>query len=100
MIYSKDLSKFSDEEYCEEVHPMLMKSKRLLGTSNAIMLTFSTEYFPDYVHFGNHIWMKVRRFRPNPIQFRNCIDFGHISDDCVNEERCYKCSKAHEQFYV
>ena len=61
------------------------------------MLTFSDEYLSDYVHFGVQIRMKVRRFRPSPKQFKNCFEYGNISEDCVNKERCYKCSKAHEQ---
>ena len=52
------------------------------------MLTFSTEYIQNYVHFGNHIRMKVRRFRSNPKQCKSCFEYGHISDDCKNEKRC------------
>ena len=61
------------------------------------MLTFSTEYIPDYVHFGDHIRMKVWRFRSNPKQCRSCFEYGHISDDCKNEKRCFRCSETHEQ---
>ena len=63
------------------------------------MLTFSTEYIPDYVHFGNHIRMKVRRFRSSPKQCRSCFEYGHISDDCKNEKRCFRIrwSETHKQ---
>ena len=60
------------------------------------MLTFSTEYAPYYVHFGNHIRMKVRRVRSNPKQCRSCFEYAH-SDDCTNEKRCFRCSETHEQ---
>ena len=100
MIYSKDLYGFSEEEILPRSPTNVSKVKRLLRANSAIMLTFSTEYFPHYVHFRIHIRMKVRRFRLSPKQCRNCFEYDHISDDCMNEERCYKCSKVHEQSSV
>ena len=94
IIYSKDLHKFSEGEMLQRSPPSVYEVKKLSGTNNAIVLTFSAEYVLDYVHFGNHIRMKVRRFRSNPKQCRSCFEYAHISDDCTNE-RCFRCSGTH-----
>ena len=77
--------------------PNVYEVKKLSGTNNAFMLTLSTEYAPDYVHFGNHIRMNVTRFRSNPKQCRSCFEYGNISDGCKNEKRGYRCSETHEE---
>ena len=97
VIYSKNLHKFSEDKILQRSPPNVYQVKKLSETNNAIVLTFSTEYVPDYVHFGNHIRMKVRRFRSNPKQCRSCFEYGHISDDCKNEKRCFRCSGTHKQ---
>ena len=97
VIYLKDLHKFSEGEILQRSPSNVYEVKKLSGTNNAIVLTFSTEYIPDYIHVGNHIRMKVRRFRFNPKQCRSCFEYGHISDDCKNEKRCFRCSETHGQ---
>ena len=77
VIYSKYLHKFSEDKILQRSPPSLYEVKKLSGTNNAIVLTFSTEYVRDYVHFGNDIRMKVRRFRSNPKQCRSCFEYGH-----------------------
>ena len=89
MIYSKDLHEFSDEEILQRSPSSVYEVKKLSGTNSAIVLTFSTEYVPDYVHFGNHIKMKVRKFRSNPKQCISCFEYGHVSDDCKNEKKMF-----------
>ena len=42
VIYSKDLHEFSDEEILQRNPPNVDEVKKLLGTNNAIVLTFST----------------------------------------------------------
>ena len=83
------IHEFSEDEILQRSPPNVYEVKKLSGTNNAIVLTFSTEYTPDYVHFGNHIRMKVRRFRSNPKQCRSCFEYGHISDDCKNEKKMF-----------
>ena len=89
VIYSKDLHEFSKNEILKRSPPNVYEVKKLSDTNNAILLTFSIEYVPYYVHIGNHIKMKVRRFRSNSKQCRSCFEYDHISDDCKHEKRLF-----------
>ena len=96
VIYSKDLHEFSEEEILHRSPPNVYQVKKLWGTNGAILITFSTQHLPDFIHFGDHIRIKVRRFKPNPKQCKNCFEYGHISNNCMNDEKCFVCSKTHD----
>ena len=100
VIYSKDIHEFSEEEILERCPPNVCQVKKLKGTNHAIILTFSTEYIPDYIRFGTHIKVTVKRYRPKPTQCFNCLDYGHVITQCTNLKRCEKCSEQHQEWNV
>ena len=95
VIYSKDLHELSEDEILQKSQQNVYKVKKFRGTNNAILLEFSTENLPDFVSFGDHVRMRVRRFRPNPKQCKNCFEYGHFVDNCRNSRRCSRCSATH-----
>ena len=95
VIFSKDLHELSEEEILQRSQSNVYEIKKFRGTNHAILLVFSTEHLPDYVSFGDHVRMRVRRFRPNPKQCRKCFEYGHFSDNCHNTQRCPRCSATH-----
>ena len=97
VIYSKDLYELTDYEILERSPPNVYEVKKLRGTNNVILLNFSTEYLPDYVNFGDYVRVRVRRFKPNPKQCRNCFEYGHVSDNCLQMQRCPRCSDTHDE---
>ena len=97
VIYSKDLYELKEHEILQRSPPSIYEVKKLKGNNNVILFSFSTDYLPDYVNFGQHVRYRVRRFRPNPKQCRKCLEYGHLNDACTREERCTRCSKLHGQ---
>ena len=95
IIYSKDLSELEEKEILKRSPPSIYEVKKLKGTNNVIMLYFSTEYLPDYVNFGDHVRMRVHRFKASPKQCRKCLEYGHLREKCENTLRCSKCSGNH-----
>lgn len=96
IIYSKDIYELSEEEILYRSPPSVYQVTKLKGNNNVILLNFSTEYLPDHISFGEHVRVRVRRFKPNPKQCRRCLEYGHISDHCLKLQRCHRCSGTHE----
>ena len=97
VIYSRDLSVFSEEEILDMCPPNVYQVKRLRGANNAILLTFSSTYIPDYVCF-DHLRVKVKRYRARPTQCYNCFEYGHIISRCSNLKKCNNCSEHHQEW--
>ena len=100
IIYSKDLYELTEDEILKRSPSNIYLVKKLKGTNNVILLHFTTEFLPDFVNFGDHIRIKVRRFKPSPKQCRNCLEYGHVKDYCLKNQRCHRCSSHHEPEYV
>ena len=96
VVYSKDLFAFSEEEILHRSPPNVFQVKKLRGVNHAVLFTFSSDHLPEYINFGDHVRMRVRKFRPNPKQCRKCFEYGHLDSHCSNEERCHRCSEIHE----
>ena len=96
VVYSRDLYEFSEEEILSRCPSFVYKIKKLRG-NNAILLTFSTDYVPDYVIIS-HIRMKVRKYRPSPMQCHNCFVYGHTLANCSSPKKCYVCSGEHDDW--
>ena len=98
VMYSKDIYEYTEDEILERCPPNVCEVRKLRGINNAILLTFSTEYIPDYIRFGTHIKISVKRYRPKPIQCFKCLDYGHVITRCSNPKRCEKCSSEHQEW--
>ena len=98
IIYSKDLYELTEDEILRSPSTVYLV-KKLKGTNHVILLHFTTEFLPDYVNFGDHVRIKVRRFKPSPKQCRNCLEYGHVKDYCLKNQRCHRCSSHHETDY-
>ena len=96
VVYSKDLWELSEEEILHRSPPTVYQVKKLKGTNHVIMLQFSTENLPEYINFGDHVRIRVRRFKPSPKQCRNCLNYGHFNEHCQEKQRCFRCSGHHE----
>ena len=96
VIYSRELTAFSDEEILDMCPPNVCQVRKLRGTNNAVLLTFSTSFIPDYITF-DHLRMKVRRYRAQPTQCYRCFDYGHVVSKCPNIPKCNVCSQHHQQ---
>ena len=100
IIYSRDLYEFSDEEILETCPANVFKVQKLKNNNsdkpnNAILLTFTTNYVPDYI-FIEHSRIKVKKFYRRPTQCFKCFEFGHGVDNCKNLKKCNKCSGEHK----
>ena len=73
--------------------------KRLRGANNAILLTFSSAYIPDYITF-DHLRMRVKSYRARPTQCYNCFEYGHIISSCLNLKKCNTCSEHHQEWSI
>ena len=100
VIYSKDLFELTEDEILNLSPPNVYEVKKIKGTNNVILLNFSSEYLPDYISFGDHVRMRVRRYKPSPKQCRRCFEYGHIRDNCNESQRCNRCSDRHEPNFI
>lgn len=91
VIYSHELHDFSEEEILDLCPQKVYNVMKLRGRNNAIVLSFSSHYLPDYLNI-KHLTFKVRKYRLRPQQCYNCYDYGHVSSYCKNQQRCNKCS--------
>ena len=98
VMYSKDIYEYTEEEILERCPSSVFQVRKLKGINSAILLTFSTEYIPDYIRFGTHIKISVKRYKPKPTQCFNCLDYGHVITRCSNPKRCEKCSSQHQEW--
>ena len=95
IIYSKDLYEYSEEEILNMCPSNVCEVRKLKGSNNAIMLILTSRFHMDSILF-NHVRIKVKKYRPNPTQCRNCFEYGHILSSCSNKQRCCNCSGLHE----
>ena len=95
VVFCKDLYDFSEEEILERCPSFVIQAKKLRGSNNTILLTFSSSYLPDHIII-NHSMIKVKRARANPKQCHNCFEYGHILKQCQSRKRCYVCSAEHD----
>ncbi|XP_068225259.1 uncharacterized protein [Palaemon carinicauda] len=95
IIYSRDLSEFSDEDILKRCPATVLKAKKLKGNNNAICLIFSSHHQPDYIKI-RHLNILVKKFHPRPMQCYKCYEYGHINVKCTNKKRCYICSEFHD----
>ena len=96
VIYSKDLHAYTENEILHRSPNNVYKVTKLKGTNNVILLYFSSEYIPDYISFGNHVRVRVRRFKPSPRQCKSCFEYGHAREKCEQSQKCPNCSSIHE----
>ena len=94
IVFSDDLFDFSEEEILKRCPPNVIKVKKLNGTRNAVILTFSSPYLPEYITV-NHLNISVKKCHPRPTQCFKCFEYGHINTKCTNAARCRKCSDFH-----
>ena len=95
VVFSRDLYDFSEEEILERCPPYVIQVKKLRGSNNTILLTFSSKYLPDHIVI-NHSMIKVKKARSNPRQCHNCFEYGHILKHCKACKRCKVCSSEHD----
>ena len=95
VIYSKDLYEFSEEEILDRCPTGVYEVRKLKGSNNAILLSFTSPSIPDVITV-NHVRIKVKKYRFNPKQCRNCFEYGHIASVCKVDTRCHVCSGVHE----
>ena len=95
IIHSRDLYEFSEDEILQRCPVNIYKVQKLKGLNNSILLFFSNQYLPEYVSVCN-IRISVKKYRPNPKQCRNCLDYGHVRIACRNKTKCLSCSSEYE----
>ena len=95
IIHSRDLYEFSEDEILQRCPENIYKVQKLKGLNNSILLFFSNQYLPDYVSVCN-VRISVKKYRPNPKQCRNCLDYGHVKIVCQNKTKCISCSSEYE----
>ena len=91
VIYSEELHAFSEKEILNLCPENVYQVKKLNGRNNAILITFSCKYVPDYLSI-RHLNFRIKKYRPQPTQCFNCFDYGHVADNCKEKKRCSKCS--------
>ena len=91
VVYSKDLSELDEDEILKRCPEDVFQVRKLRGTNNAILMTFSMEKLPEHIMI-NHSRIKVKNFLQRPKQCFICFDYGHVSSNCTNKKRCYVCS--------
>ena len=97
VIYSRDLAMFSEDQILNMCPPNVFQVKRMRGVNNAILLTFSSTYVPDYITF-DHLRVRVKKYRARPTQCYNCLEYGHIISRCFNLKKCNVCSQQHQEW--
>ena len=95
VVYSKDLYEYDEEEILTMCPPLVYAVKKLKGTNNAIVLTFSSHILPTDLLI-EHSRIKVRKFKQRPTQCFQCFTYGHIISKCTNTPRCRTCSGTHD----
>ena len=91
VVYSKDLYELHLDEILKRCPEDVHDVRKLKGTNNAILMTFSKTYVPEYIMI-NHSRIKVKTFLQRPKQCFKCFNYGHVSASCSNLVRCYVCS--------
>ena len=95
VVYSKDLYEYSEIEILNKCPPSVYDVKKLKGSNNAIVLSFSTNTLPIDICI-EHSTIKVRKFKHRPTQCFNCFEYGHVKSNCANHIRCCTCSGIHD----
>ena len=86
VIFSHELYDFSDKEILDLCPQKVYDVKKLKGRNNAIVLSFSSQYLPDYLNI-KHLTFKVRKYKLRPQQCYNCYEYGHVSSKRSSERR-------------
>ena len=95
VIYSKDLYDLEEHEILSRCPAHVWQVKKLKGKNNTILLTFASNYTPDYIRI-QHDRIPVKKFKANPKQCFNCYEYGHVESKCRNSSKCYICSGEHD----
>ena len=96
IVHSRDLYEFSEEEILQRCPDNIYKVQKLKGANHSILLFFSNRYLPEYISICN-VRISVKKYRPNPKQCRNCLDYGHVKIMCRNKTKCFNCSAEYEE---
>ena len=91
VIYSSELHDFTEKEILDLCPDNVYNVKKMKGTNNALVLSFSTKCLPDYVNI-RHLTFKVRKYKLRPKQCFNCFRYGHFNSVCESRKKCFKCS--------
>ena len=91
VIYSAELCDFTEKEILDLCPENIYNVKKLKGKNNALVLSFSSKYLPDYISI-RHLTFRVRKYRLRPKQCFNCFEYGHYAGFCKNDKKCHKCS--------
>ena len=48
---------------------------------------------PEYIQVSQFLRIKLKRYKPRPVQCQNCWPYGHTKKNCRNTVMCQKCAK-------
>ena len=90
VLFDRDLYEFSEEEILEMCPSSVWKISKVPGTS-MIIVSFETPNVPDHICIENER-VRIREYKPKPMQCFSCFGFGHHSKFCKNDKVCVNCS--------
>lgn len=90
VVFDRDLYEFSEQEILDMCPLNIWKVDKVPRT-NMIILTYEHPHVPDCVIIENER-LKVREYKPKPMQCYRCFKFGHPSKYCKNNKVCINCS--------
>ena len=92
VVFNEHLYEFSEDEIIQMSPDTVWKVFKVPNSKNMIIVTFKNSDVPSHLYFEN-IRVKVREFRPRPLQCFNCYQYGHPSRICTRAKLCNVCSQ-------
>ena len=90
VVYSRDLYDYEEQEILERCPLNVYKVQKLKGLNKCILMFFSSKFLPEYITVCGTP-LHVKKFKSNPKQCRQCLEYGHIAKYCSNNSRCIIC---------
>lgn len=79
-----------------KAHRFTKKVGEVYHPTPSVLLTFDMPSCPDQLKL-DYVIYRVEKYIPNPLQCRNCGQFGHSEKACTILKRCLDCGEqAHE----
>ena len=91
VIFNEDLYDMNVEEILEMCPVGVWKIFKI-PRSSMIILTFRSSDLPTEI-IVDHEFIRVRPYRPRPLQCFNCFGYGHASRVCTRGKICQSCSE-------
>ena len=88
VIFSSELFDFTEEEILDLCPDNVYNVKKLMGRNNALVLSFSSKFLPDYISI-RHLRFRVRKYKLCPKQCYNCFEYGHYKTDFDEGKICF-----------